>query len=303
MTSDIAHHASELRMIPLDQIEVLNPRERNNRMFEQIIRNIQAIGLKKPVVVTPRAGPESNHYLLICGEGRLKAFRALGHETIPAMVVDVDDESAFIMSLTENIARRKFSPIELMSGIKQLKEQGYDKKAIAEKTGLSPEYIHGILHLLENGEERLLMAVGSGRIPVSAAMTISNAGTDNKAIQAAMQGAYEAGDLRGAQLIQARRVVERRRAQGKSMSGRRTSSNSPESVTPKSLVRTYQREIERQRQLVKKAEATQRNLLFIVGALRKLLADEHFATLLRAEQMDTMPQYLADRVWPRGGVA
>lgn len=303
MTSDIAHHASELRMIPLDQIEVLNPRERNNRMFEQIIRNIQTIGLKKPVVVTPRAGPESNHYLLICGEGRLKAFRALGHETIPAMVVDVDDESAFIMSLTENIARRKFSPIELMIGIKQLQEQGYDKKAIAEKTGLSPEYIHGILHLLENGEERLLMAVGSGRIPVSAAMTISNAGTDNKAIQIAMQDAYEAGDLRGTQLVQARRIVERRRAQGKSMNGRRASAKSAEGITSTSLVRTYQREIERQKQLVRKAEATQRNLLFIAGALRKLLADEHFATLLRAEQLDTMPQYLADRVWPRGGVA
>jgi ParB family chromosome partitioning protein len=39
------------------------------------------------------------------------------------MVVDVDDESAFI-SLTGNIARRKLSPLELMTGIKQLQEQG-----------------------------------------------------------------------------------------------------------------------------------------------------------------------------------
>jgi ParB-like chromosome segregation protein Spo0J len=94
------------------------------------------------------------------------------------MVMNVDDESAFIMSLTENIARRKFSPLELLSGIEQLRDQGYDKKSIAQKTGLSPEYVQGILQLLQNGEQRLLMAVGSGRIPLNAAITIAGAGSD-----------------------------------------------------------------------------------------------------------------------------
>lgn len=304
MNDDVGLRPSELQMIALDQIDVLNPRERNSRVFEQIVENIGTIGLKKPVVVTPRAGGDGHRYLLICGEGRLKAFRSLGQETIPAMVVDVDDESAFIMSLTENIARRKFSPLELMVGVRQLQEQGYDKRAIAQKTGLSPEYVHGILHLLKNGEERLLMAVGSGRIPVNVAILISNAGSDSQAIQTAMQDAYESGKLRGNQLIQARRVVERRRTQGKAMRGNGAVARKPgEDVTSTSLVRIYQREVGRQKQLVRKAETAQRNLLFIVEALRQLLADEHFATLLRAEHLDTMPQYLADRIWPRGSTA
>lgn len=304
MNDDVGLRPSELQMIALDQIDVLNPRERNSRVFEQIVENIGAIGLKKPVVVTPRTGGDGRRYLLICGEGRLKAFRSLGQETIPAMVVEVDDESAFIMSLTENIARRKFSPLELMVGVRQLQEQGYDKRAIAQKTGLSPEYVHGILHLLKNGEERLLMAVGSGRIPVNVAISISNAGLDSQAIQTAMQDAYESGKLRGNQLIQARRVVERRRTQGKAMRGNGTAARKPgEDVTSTSLVRIYQREVGRQKQLVRKAETAQRNLLFIVEALRQLLADEHFATLLRAEHLDTMPQYLADRIWPHGSAA
>ena len=71
-------------------------------------------------------------------------------------------------------------------------------------------------------------------------------------------------------------------------------------MTTSSLVRNYQREVERQKQLVRKAETAQRNLLFIVGALRQLLADENFTNLLRAEGMDSLPQYLADRVWARG---
>jgi ParB family chromosome partitioning protein len=164
MIHDTEHRPLELRMIPLERIDVLNPRERNSRVFEQIVGNIQNIGLKKPIIVTPRPSGDGERYLLICGEGRFKAFKTIGQREIPAMVTEVDDESAFIMSLTENIARRKFSPLELLAGIEQLRDQGYDKKAIAEKTGLSQEYVHGVLYLLKNGEERLLTAVGSGRI-------------------------------------------------------------------------------------------------------------------------------------------
>jgi ParB family chromosome partitioning protein len=238
--------------------------------------------------------------LLICGEGRFKAFKALGHPEIPAMVMQVDDESAFIMSLTENIARRKFSPLELLAGIEQLREQGYDKQAIAQKTGLSAEYVNGILHLLQNGEERLLVAVGSGRIPLNAAMVIAGAGND-KAIQTALQEAYESGQLRGNHLIQARRVTERRRVQGKAVVGPGSAPRkATEGVTSSSLVRNYQREVERQKQTIKKAEAAQRSLLFTVGALTQLVGDENFVNLLRAEGLDTMPQYLADRVWKKG---
>lgn len=300
MSDNQNYQHSELRMIPLGRIDVLNPRDRNNRMFEQIVINIRSLGLKKPIVVTPRSGKDGERYLLICGEGRFKAFRSLGQSEIPAIVMSVDDESAFIMSLTENIARRKFSPLELLAGIEQLRDQGYDKKAIAEKTGLSLDYVQGILYLLKNGEERLLMAVGSGRIPLNAAITIAGAGNDDKAIQSALQEAYESGKLRGAQLIQARRVIERRRVRGRSMGGKMASQKQNGDVTTSSLVRNYKREVERQKQLVRKAETAQRSLLFIVGALRQLLVDENFGNLLRAEGLDTLPQYLADRVWSKG---
>ncbi len=291
---------AELRMIPLDRVDVLNPRERNSRVFDQIVGNIQSIGLKKPIVVTPRHSSAGERYLLICGEGRFKAFKTLGQHEIPAMVMQVDDESAFIMSLTENIARRKFSPLELMAGIGQLQEQGYDKQKIAQKTGLSTDYVKGILYLLKNGEERLLVAVGSGRIPLNAAMSIAAAGSD-KAIQEALQEAYESGQLRGNHLINARRVTERRRVQGKAVVGPGSGiPKSTQGVTTSSLVRNYQREVERQKQMIKKAEGAQRNLLFIVGALRQLLDDENFVNLLRAEGLDTLPQYLADRVWKKG---
>jgi ParB family chromosome partitioning protein len=306
MNQNKQHRHTELRMIPIGSIEVLNTRDRNHRVFQEIVGNIRDIGLKKPVTVTPR--PDKNgreHYLLICGEGRLKAYQSLKQDAIPALVIDVDTEEAYIMSLTENIARRKFHPLELLVGISQLRDKGYDKKAIAEKTGLSMQYVQDVMYLLKNGEERLLMAVESGRIPLNSAIAIAGAGSDDRAIQSALQDAYESGKLRGNQLIQARRIIERRRAFGKSLSRNMSSRKAtpPADVTSSSLVRNYQREVERQKQIIKKAEFAQRCLLFVVGAFRELLADENFATLLRAEGLDTLPQYLADRVWPRGSGA
>lgn len=292
----------EMRMVPIDRIDVLNPRERNKAAFDEIVGNIKAIGLKKPITVTPRAGPDgSDRFLLICGEGRMKAFRSLGEQTIPALVVTVSDENAFIMSLAENVARRQHRALELLAGIEQLRDQGYDKKTIAKKTGLSYEYVNGMLLLLKNGEERLLVAVQTGRIPLSAALNIVGAGDDQKAVQAALQDAYEAGNLRGKRLLQARRVIERRQTLGPTVA--RRAPRKLQDVTTSSLVRTYQREVDRQKLMVKKAAIAQQRLLFVVSALRQLLVDENFTTLLRAEGLDSLPKYLADQVWPGGRTA
>ncbi|SIO61471.1 chromosome partitioning protein, ParB family [Burkholderia sp. GAS332] len=292
----------EVRMIPVDQIEVINPRERNNRVFNEIVGNIRTIGLKKPIKVTPRVTADGvEKYLLVCGEGRLKAFRSLGETTIPAMVVNVSDEDAFIMSLAENIARRQCRPLELLAGIRQLQEQGYTSKVIAEKTGLTQSYVQGILMLLHHGEERLVIAVEKGRIPLNAALSIVGAGDDDTAIQAALQEAYEPGKLRGKQLMDARRIIERRKTLGRSAA--RNMSGKLADVTTSSLVRTYQHEVERQKSMVRKAEFAQQRLMFVVGALRQIFADENFVNLLRAEGLATLPKYLAERVWSAGSVA
>ena len=295
------HPRGDLQMIPIDRIRVLNPRDRNGQVFEQIVGNIKILGLKKPVTVTPRTDANGPYFLLICGEGRLKAFRSLGQSEIPAMVVQVDDEQGFIMSLAENIARRQGRPLELLAGIEQLKKKGYDRRAIAKKTGLSQEYVNGILQLLETGEERLLVAVEQGRIPLNVALTIAGAGSSDKDIQAALQEAYETGQLRGSQLLQARKIIERRGTLGRSVA--RNAPRKPTNVTSASLIRSYQHEVERQKLMVRKAELAQHRLIFVTEALRQLLTNEDFTNLLRAEGLDTLPKYLADRVWPMGRAA
>lgn len=126
-------------------------------------------------------------------------------------------------------------------------------------------------------------------------MTIAGAGDDSKAIQAALHDAYESGQLRGHQLMNARRLVLRRQSAGKGLR-RAPSSSSNTAITSSSLVRAYQKEVQRQRFLVRRAAVAQQRLAFVIGALRKLAADENFCNLLRAEGLDTVPKYLADHI-------
>lgn len=93
-----------IRMIPISKIRVLNPRARNKAKFSDIVANIAALGLKKPITVSPR-DDDSGAYDLVCGQGRLEAFQALGQEEVPALVRDVPRHDRFIMSLVESIAR------------------------------------------------------------------------------------------------------------------------------------------------------------------------------------------------------
>ena len=287
-----------VRLIPIDRIEVLNSRDRNTKIFEEMVGNIKAIGLKKPISVTQREGPGGEtKYVLICGEGRLNAFKLLGETHIPALVVEVDDEDAFIMSLAENIARRQYRPLEILADIESLLQRGYGAEAIVRKTGLSAQYVNNIIFLLERGEERLIEGVQKGQIPLTTALEIARAAETDKELGAVLQQAYETGQLRGRQLIEARRLVEKREALGPG-SSRYPAPNdtSTPAISRSGLVRIYQKEVERKKKMVIKAEYSQNKLLFVIEALRTLFVDENFVNLLRAEGLESLPASMADRI-------
>jgi len=286
--------APVVQMIPIDQINILNSRSRNKIAFQGIVSNISSLGLKKPITVARRfETPDGKPYDLVCGQGRLEAFVALGQTEIPAIVTDAPKEECFLMSLVENVARRRHSPLELLREIGNLKARGYRPGQIAEKTDLSDTYVAGITNLLAHGEERLLCAVEKGRIPLSVAIQIANA--DEAGIQQVLCEAYEGHTLRGRKLLAVRRIIELRNAKCKRLEKTGPTKNDrPPSAG--SLVRAYRHEADRQKLLVKKAQLTENRLLFVVSALRKLFGDDNFVTLLRAEGLDSLPAYLAGRI-------
>src|SRR5438094_2707142 len=154
--------ANEIRGIPVNAITILNPRVRNKKLFNELVTSIAHLGLKKPITVSAR--PDQSGYDLVCGQGRLEAFIALGQTEIPAVVVEASEEDCFVMSLVENLARRHHSPLELMHEIGALRKRGYAVTEIATKTDFSDEYVNAICYLLEHVEERLLAVVDRGVI-------------------------------------------------------------------------------------------------------------------------------------------
>jgi ParB family chromosome partitioning protein len=282
----------QVELIPIDLIALVSPRVRNRKVFKEIVSNIAEIGLKRPITVARRSGADGDRYDLVCGQGRLEAYRALGQREIPALVIDADQEDCMVMSLVENLARRQHRAIDLLHDIQGLKERGYDESKIAQKTGLTLEYVRGVIRLLERGEHRLLRAVESGCLPVSTAVNIAS--VDDAGVQQVLQQAYEDKLLRGRRLMLAKRIVEQRRRRGKGLrSDRSLRDQAPISST--SLIRAYKEDADKKRVLIQKAEIARDRLVFITQALQNLLQDEDFATLLRAEGLDTLPKNIADR--------
>ena len=174
MTKKKGTRPSEIKMVPIDKINILNPRVRNQKVFLEIATNMTQVGMKRPITVTPsRAKVDEKEYDLICGQGRIEAFVACGQTEIPAIVIDASEEQALIMSLVENLARRQHRANDLLQGIEILQKQGYDAQQIADKTGLARDYVIGVLNLMERGEERLLSAVEAGHMPITLAIRIA----------------------------------------------------------------------------------------------------------------------------------
>jgi ParB family chromosome partitioning protein len=285
-----------IEMIPISRITVLNPRARNKRQHREIVNNIEAIGLKRPITVSKHDGPGGLRYDLVCGEGRLEAFQMLGQTEIPAVVIEASESECLVMSLVENIARRVQRPIDVMNEIGALRKRGYTEAEISRKIGITSGWVSMIVTLLERGEERLLSAVETGLIPISLAMEISRA--ESEEAQNLLLEAYETGKLRGKKLASVRRLLDlRMRGRSKSITvGKFGRKGSTRKLTASDLMQVYQREAEKQRLLVKKSDFTQTRLLFIVEAIKDLLTDDGFLTLLRAEGLETMPRALAMRI-------
>jgi ParB family chromosome partitioning protein len=130
---------------------------------------------------------------------------------------------------------------------------------------------------------------------VSVAVEIADA--DDVGIQEALHQAYEKNLLRGRKLLIAKRIVESRRRRGKAdrkLAGHKLSS--------RSLVKAYREDTDRKRLLIRKADSTRNRLVFITHAMRELLNDDKFVSLLKTEKLDTVPRKLAARM-DRGEVA
>ena len=282
-------------MVPVKAVRVGNPRVRDRVKFEQIVQNIGAVGLKRPITVTEGKPDDDGNptYDLVCGQGRLEAFIALGQIEIPAFVRKMTKSDGMIASLVENIARRRIRAIDQIRLIQWMHKRGNSLEDIARKTGLAERYLQGIMKLLENGEERVLDAVLHGRLPITIAVHIS--GADDEASQRILHEAYERKEMKQTTLTTFRKLLDQRKCFGRSYT-RDQQHKGRKRTSADGLILAYKKETQRQKLMVKKAQTVETRLLSLTAAFKALLADENFGTLLRAEDLNTLPKFIVERV-------
>jgi ParB family chromosome partitioning protein len=128
------------------------------------------------------------------------------------------------------------------------------------------------------------------------------ASANDTEMQTVLQHAYEKKLLRGHKLIAARRLVEQRRRRGKGLknSPKQSVKQRARPLSSSALIRAFQQDVDRKRILIRKAETTRNHLVFVTEAMRNLFRDENFLTLLRAEDLDSVPSNLATRIQAQG---
>ena len=139
-----------VRIVPVDHIEP-NP-EQPRMVFEQaaldeLTASIREHGVLQPILVRP-LGP--NTYQIVAGERRWRASRQAGLHTIPALIEEIDDDTALEIAIIENLQREDLSPLdEAAMYDRMIHEHGYSIRKLADKLGKDKGYLENRLRLAD----------------------------------------------------------------------------------------------------------------------------------------------------------
>ena len=154
LSSDAPTKQGTVRNIPLDRIES-NPEQPRvtfvQETIDELAASIREHGVLQPILVRPlRPG----HFQLIAGERRWRASQRAGADTIPALVEEIDDETALEIAIIENLQREDLSPLdEAAMYDRMIREHGYSIRKLAEKLGKDKGYLENRLRLADAPEE------------------------------------------------------------------------------------------------------------------------------------------------------
>lgn len=292
----------EIKMIDISAIRIVNPRSRSKSIHNELVESIKNIGLKKPITIRLSDSPGEGYlYDLICGQGRIEAYTILGENKIPSIIKSVDHEDGHIMSLAENIARRKPRSTELLNSIIELKKKGFTDLEVANKIGRSRTWVSSIVSLKENGEDKLLSAVESGRIPVYLAVEISRAkGLD---IQNLLLEGFNSGELNSRQIATIKRILAQREISGKGSENHVfVQGTKRRRITSEELREIYQENVKRHKIIHTRSEFTISSLMVVKAIMINLLKNKEFSDILSAESLNSVPAFILDNVDPERGL-
>ena len=146
--------------IPIEKIRSnpYQPRRYFQRAaLEELSASIREYGILQPLTVRKMSG---GSYELVAGERRLRAAELAGLETVPCLLVQVNEYDSAMLALLENIQRQNLSFLEEAEGYRNLMEDyGLTQEELASKLSKSQSFIANKLRILklEDPLKRLLV--------------------------------------------------------------------------------------------------------------------------------------------------
>jgi len=150
LSSDQPTRSVGVRIIALDRIEP-NPEQPrlafNEESLLELSASVKEHGILQPILVRPLDG---GRYQLIAGERRWRASKLAGLDTIPALIEDIDDDTALEIAIIENLQREDISPLdEAAMYDRMVHEHGYSIRKLADKLGKDKGYLENRLRLAD----------------------------------------------------------------------------------------------------------------------------------------------------------
>lgn len=154
LSSDRAGRSTGVRVIPVNRIQP-NPQQPrlafDATSLEELAASIREHGVLQPILVRPLG---DNEFQLIAGERRWRASKTAGQETIPALVEEIDDDTALEIAIIENLQREDLSPLdEAAMYDRMVRDHGYSVRKLAQKLGKDKGYLENRLRLADAPEE------------------------------------------------------------------------------------------------------------------------------------------------------
>jgi ParB/RepB/Spo0J family partition protein len=148
LTPDSPTRSLGVRVVPVDHIDP-NPQQPRvvfeEAALEELASSIREHGILQPILVRP-IGP--NRYQIVAGERRWRASRLAGLMSIPALIEEIDDDTALEISIIENLQREDLTPLdEAAMYDRMVHEHGYSIRKLAEKLGKDKGYLENRLRL------------------------------------------------------------------------------------------------------------------------------------------------------------
>ncbi len=122
----------------------------NEDAQRELQESIKVHGILQPLILAKRG----DGYIIVAGERRYRAAKAVGMATVPALVKRIDDSLMREISLIENLQREDLNPIEEAEAIDELiRLNGYTQEKLAQRIGKARSSVTNILRLLGLDDE------------------------------------------------------------------------------------------------------------------------------------------------------